>query len=126
MTWLFQPLLPGAAQVQAASGGYVLQPEAGVFASAGQPLEARRALRMQASEGVLALAGTSATFGGSRELTANAGAFAIGDQAAGIRVSWRIAADTGAFAVVGASIASSGAASPAARPTWGLALGIGV
>ena len=147
MTWLFQVLLPGAAQQQAAGGNHALVADAGAFGLNGQAATPLRTGRLNASTGTAALNGQPAGIASHRRLVVEAGAtalsgqdvafgdalsaseglFALGGQPAAPRISRRVAAQRGAFGVTAfaANLGSAGQQQPAFRPA-ALALSLSI
>lgn len=147
MTWLFQVLLPGTAQQQAAGGNHTLVADAGAFGLNGQVAAPLRADRLNASTGATALNGQPAGIASHRRLVAEEGAtalsgqdvafgdalsaseglFALGGQSVMPRISRRIAAQQGAFGVTAfpANLTSAGQQQSAFRPA-ALALSLSI
>ncbi len=128
MGWAFGPLLPSAAQQQAAAGStYTLTAAAGVFALTGEAVGLRCSLRLPAAAatfaetggtaalrrgytlaaaaGVCAFTGQPADFISGNFVSAAVGAFSAGGQAAGMRRALRLTAATATFSGTGGTAA---------------------
>ncbi|MDY6960302.1 MAG: DUF3168 domain-containing protein [Pseudomonadota bacterium] len=109
MSWLYQPLLPGGAELLSGAVGptYTLTAEAGVFTLSGQAAGLLASRLLSAEAGAFALSGQAAGLLAARRIDAAAGLFTLSGQAAGLDYSgddgptYTLTAETGSLAFTG-------------------------
>jgi hypothetical protein len=101
MTWPFQPLLPGAAQQQAASASYTLAAGAGSFGLSGQAVAPRLARQLGALPAAFVLTGQTVNLRHAFTLAAGAGSAVLAGQVAGISRALQLTAAQGAIMLIG-------------------------